>query len=86
MYDGAGSEEFSNRKRTIGDKNKNLPDIRELSGLGLEFCFIIVISVFSGNYLDERFDISPLFLLIFSMGGFAFGIYYILKRSKGKQE
>ncbi|TGK10324.1 AtpZ/AtpI family protein [Leptospira fluminis] len=52
----------------------------ELAGLGMEFCFIIVGSVFIGNYLDSKFGISPLGILGGSAIGFTYGIYYILYR------
>ena len=53
----------------------------ELSSLGMEFAFIFIGSVFLGNYLDEKFDCSPIGLLLFMILGFSFGIYYIVHRT-----
>ncbi|EQA45986.1 putative F0F1-ATPase subunit [Leptospira broomii serovar Hurstbridge str. 5399] len=52
----------------------------ELAGLGMEFCFIVVGSIFIGNYLDSKFGFSPFGILGGSVIGFTYGIYYILYR------
>jgi len=45
-----------------------------LAGLGMQFFAAILFFVFAGNWLDRRFDTSPLFLLggLFGGGGGAF--------------
>jgi F0F1-type ATP synthase assembly protein I len=53
----------------------------ELSSLGMEFAFIFIGSVFLGNYLDEKFESSPVGLLVLMVFGFSFGIYYIVHRA-----
>lgn len=53
----------------------------DLSSLGVEFAFIIGIFVFSGNYIDEKFSISPVGILLFTALGFGFGLYYLVKRT-----
>jgi len=60
-------------------KDLNLWD---LSSLGVEFAFIIGIFIFLGDYIDERFSFSPFGIILFSITGFAFGIYYIIHRTK----
>jgi F0F1-type ATP synthase assembly protein I len=53
----------------------------ELSSLGMEFAFIFVGSILLGNYLDEKFDLSPWGILVFAILGFSFAIYYIIHRA-----
>jgi F0F1-type ATP synthase assembly protein I len=49
-----------------------------LAGLGMQFFAAILFFVFAGNWLDRRFDTSPLFLLggLFGGGGGAFYTSY----------
>lgn len=57
-------------------------NLYEISSLGIEFAFIIVGFVWLGNYLDEKFSISPFGLFGFSILGFSYGLYHIIQRSK----
>ncbi|WP_310569906.1 AtpZ/AtpI family protein [Gemmatimonas sp.] len=49
-----------------------------LAGLGMQFFASILLFVYAGNWLDRRFDTSPLFLLggLFVGGGGAFYASY----------
>ncbi len=49
-----------------------------LAGLGMQFFASILLFVYAGNWLDRRFDTSPLFLLggLFGGGGGAFYVSY----------
>lgn len=49
-----------------------------LAGLGMQFFASILLFVYAGNWLDQRFDTSPLFLLggLFVGGGGAFYASY----------
>ncbi|MES2524996.1 MAG: AtpZ/AtpI family protein [Gemmatimonadota bacterium] len=49
-----------------------------LAGLGMQFFAALVLFVYAGNWMDERFGTSPLFLLagLFIGGGGTFYLSY----------
>ncbi|MDX1960292.1 MAG: AtpZ/AtpI family protein [Leptospiraceae bacterium] len=53
----------------------------QLSSLGIEFAIILLLFVFGGHYLDQKFSLSPWCLLGMSFLGFAYGIYYLVRRT-----
>ena len=58
---------------------KSFKDAGPYLGLGVQFAVTIVISIFSGSWLDEKFTTSPWFTLGFGLfGGFA-GTYNLIK-------
>lgn len=48
-------------------------------GLGMEFCLIMLLGTYAGYFLDRKFDTSPLCILFGVAGGFAIGLYILLK-------
>ncbi len=64
--------------------SKNELNLWDLSSLGVEFSFIIVLFIYLGNFIDEKFLFEPFGIIFFSIFGFAFGIYYIIHRSRRK--
>ncbi|TGL64584.1 AtpZ/AtpI family protein [Leptospira sarikeiensis] len=52
----------------------------QLASVGTEFAFIIIASVFIGNYLDGHFGWSPFGILFGAIFGFGYGFYYLLTR------
>lgn len=61
-------------------------NLYQISSLGIEFAFIVVGAIWLGNYLDEKFSLSPFGLLGFSILGFSYGLYHIIQRSKQLKE
>jgi F0F1-type ATP synthase assembly protein I len=69
-------------KRTAGCAMLNKKDNFITAGLGIQFALIMCLGFFGGQWLDERFDMSPLFLLLCCAAAFALGIYIIVKSAK----
>ncbi len=58
---------------------KSFKDAGPYLGLGVQFAATIVLSIFSGSWLDGKFTTSPWFTLGFGLfGGFA-GTYNLIK-------
>ena len=49
-----------------------------ITGLGTEFCVIMLIGTFAGYFIDKKLETSPFFLLIGVAGGFALGLYVLI--------
>ncbi len=49
-----------------------------ITGLGTEFCVIMLIGTFAGYFIDKKLETSPLFILIGVAGGFALGLYVLI--------
>lgn len=67
------------------DKNRKNPPIKtfwSLAGLGMEFTGILLFFILGGSWLDTKFSLSPLLLLVGMVLGFGLGIFHILQRSK----
>ncbi len=47
--------------------------------IGIQLAITILIFVFAGNWLDQHFNKSPLFLVIGTALGMAIGFYHLLK-------
>jgi F0F1-type ATP synthase assembly protein I len=56
------------------------------SAMVLEMGILVVVGVFSGNWLDGRLGTSPLFLLCLSMAMLAAGIIRILRTLEHDQD
>lgn len=55
-------------------------------GLGLEVAVAIVLSLYVGYKLDQRFGYSPLFLIVCLVLGFAVSINILLSYSRAAQK
>lgn len=70
------------------EKNRNNPSVKkelnvwDLSSLGIEFGFILVIFVVAGIYVDDYFSFSPFATIGGAFIGFAYGIYYLVYRTR----
>lgn len=56
-------------------------------GLGTQLVILVILGAFGGQFLDEKFGTTPLFLLLGIIFGFGLGVYnlyQILKRRKSK--
>ncbi len=53
-----------------------------MAGVGFEFVTSILVFVLGGYFLDEKFDTSPLWLLVGLFGGFGYSFYILIKRTK----
>ncbi|HYW33152.1 MAG TPA: AtpZ/AtpI family protein [Gemmatimonas sp.] len=75
------SDEFRSGGQDKDGPEKSAPGERSpltLAGLGVQFFGAIVLFVYAGNWMDSRFDTSPLFLLagLFLGGGGSFYLSY----------
>lgn len=53
--------------------------------IGLQLAITILIFVYGGNWLDARFNKSPLFLIIGTVLGMCIGFYHLLKDLQGEE-
>lgn len=53
--------------------------------IGIQLAITILIFVLGGNWLDVRFNKSPLFLIIGTALGMAIGFYHLLKDLQGEE-
>jgi F0F1-type ATP synthase assembly protein I len=54
--------------------------------IGIQLAITILIFVLAGNWLDVRFNKSPLFLIIGTAFGMAIGFYHLLKDLQGEEQ
>ncbi len=71
------------KMKTNQDKLKNVNKIyREVGpylGLGMQLAITVTVMVFIGNWLDEKFELSPILTIVFSMFGVFAGMYNFIK-------
>ena len=48
-------------------------------GIGIEFVAAILLCLFAGRWLDEKFDTNPIFMLIGAFVGAAAGFYNFIR-------
>ncbi len=69
--------------KTNPDKLKNVNKIyREVGpylGLGMQLAITVTVMVFLGIWLDEKFDLSPVFTIVFASLGIFAGLYNFIK-------
>ncbi len=69
--------------KTNQDKLKNVNKIyREVGpylGLGMQLAITVTVMVFIGIWLDEKFDLSPVFTIVFASLGIFAGLYNFIK-------
>ncbi|MEM7182627.1 MAG: AtpZ/AtpI family protein [Spirochaetota bacterium] len=53
----------------------------ELSSLGMEFAFIIMLFIYLGKSADDYFHISPWGIISGCFGGFIIALYYLIYRT-----
>lgn len=73
------------------EKKKMYLTVADLSTMGIAMVLAIVIGLFAGIYLDNRFDTEPIFTLIFIFGGIIAGFRIMYKTymrffSEGKSD
>lgn len=73
------------------EKKKMYLTVADLSTMGIAMVLAIVIGLFVGIYLDNRFDTEPIFTLIFIFGGIIAGFRIMYKTymrffSEGKSD
>jgi F0F1-type ATP synthase assembly protein I len=63
---------------------KKLPEsLIKYSGMSTKIALAILAGVYSGKYLDERWELeTPIFTLILSMFGLALALYIIIKDTR----
>ena len=69
--------------KTNPNKLKNVNKIyREVGpylGLGMQLAITVTVMVFVGIWLDEKFDLSPVFTIVFASLGIFAGLYNFIK-------
>ena len=59
--------------------NKIYQEVGPYLGLGMQLAITVTVMVFLGIWLDEKFDLSPVLTIIFSMFGVFAGMYNFIK-------
>jgi len=62
--------------------NNSLKELAPFFHIGLQMSLPIVILVFVGIWLDNKFDTMPIFTLLLSLYGVFAGFYYFFKALK----
>lgn len=77
----------SNRKKSgvVDSFSKSMKEMAPFMNIGLQMSIPIVLFVFLGYWLDNKFNSSPLFILIMSALGLFAGFYHFFKAVKGKK-
>ncbi len=72
------------------EKNPEEPELQEMRrsgmqwiGIGVEFCAVIGLCTWAGNWLDNKCETSPGFMIMFFLIGFVGMIYTMIKRAGG---
>ncbi len=66
-------------KKASSSLNKTYQDVAPYMGLGTQLAATIILMFFLGRWLDEKFNTTPILMIVFSFfGGFA-GIYNLIK-------
>ncbi|MCL0032499.1 AtpZ/AtpI family protein [Peptococcaceae bacterium] len=72
-----------NGKEKKGKKTKSLTAVMHVISvtgiIGLELAVMTVVGFYVGKQIDERFNTSPLFLIICLLLGLAAGIFSVIK-------
>lgn len=58
-------------------------------GLGTQLVILVILGAFGGDFLDRKFGLSPLFLLVGIILGFGVGmytLYQVLKSRKSREK
>lgn len=67
----------------MSEENKDKPEGRaelwNYAGLGLQLAVTVTIMVFVGIWLDNKFESSPLWLIVCSFFGVFAGLYHFIK-------
>jgi F0F1-type ATP synthase assembly protein I len=63
----------------FGKKSKVLNELGPYLNLGMQLAVTIVLMVFLGKWLDDKFDTSPWFIISLSLFGVFAGMYNFLK-------
>ncbi len=74
-------------KLPVDERDKKKPEtlksiyaeISPLLGIGAQLAAAMVLMVFLGNWLDERFGKQPLFVILCSAIGLSAGIYNLIR-------
>lgn len=62
------------------DISKSLKDVGPYLGLGVQLAATVLIMLFIGDWLDKKFNMSPVFTLIFALFGMFAGMYNLIKQ------
>jgi F0F1-type ATP synthase assembly protein I len=64
---------------------RSMPTGAEFAGIGLQFGMTIVVFVFAGVWLDNRFHSSPWFVLLCTFAGAFGGLFSMYRRVMAQQ-
>jgi F0F1-type ATP synthase assembly protein I len=59
--------------------NKIYQEVGPYLGLGMQLAITVTVMVFLGIWLDEKFNLSPILTVVFSMLGVFAGMYNFIK-------
>ena len=63
----------------LKDVNKIYREVGPYLGLGMQLAITVTVMVFLGIWLDEKFNLSPILTVVFSMLGVFAGMYNFIK-------
>ncbi len=69
----------SEKKKENTDQKPVYAEIGQYLGLGFQLAASVVLMVFLGNWLDEKYNKKPLFLIIGACLGTFAGLYNLIK-------
>jgi len=78
--------------RMVKSKKKRFSDLgyyrgaMRWMGIGIEFCLIISLFCFIGNFLDQKEGTSPGWMIMGFFVGFSLMLYIMLKRAKKDED
>jgi ATP synthase protein I len=63
----------------LNNVNKIYREVGPYLGLGMQLAITVTVMVFIGIWLDEKFDLSPVFTIVFASLGIFAGLYNFIK-------
>ena len=63
----------------LNNVNKIYREVGPYLGLGMQLTITVTVMVFVGIWLDEKFDLSPVFTIVFASIGVSAGLYNFIK-------
>ena len=63
----------------VKNVNKIYQEVGPYLGLGMQLAITVTVMVFLGIWLDEKFNLSPILTVVFSMLGVFAGMYNFIK-------
>ena len=73
-------------KKSNDNLYKTYKEIGPYLGLGFQLAATVLIFLFIGDWLDKKYNSSPIFTLIFAILGISIGLYSVIKTIIGLEQ